>query len=232
MDAPNEELLPTYEETLSATPRKRYQLVYPQLISRTVHAIDQDTRQVALVKRVRGLSSTKTQYYAHNRLLWTCLREQQGFELVFTQDSEPPPPPPPPIEDMEVGSADHLHDMKAAAPPPRDPLGPPAYQETEAMEVRLVSQQPFPFAYEFRYPPGDPQVLRWQRAAEPKQSHEGWTMYTCMEKGSGRLLAEITAGTGLGTLVVHGDVGARREMLVVTAIAVTEEYPVRRLSYI
>ncbi|KAJ2752390.1 hypothetical protein GGI19_003863 [Coemansia pectinata] len=199
--------LPTYEETLSTTPRKRYRILYPQVISRTVHAIDLDNSQVSYVKRVRGLSSTKTQYYASDRLVWTCRREQNGFELVFTRPSsepleEPPPPPPPPPppamgEEMEVGSADNLRDNKPTIPPVAEDLAaPPAYQENEALEIRLRSQYPFPFIYEFQFPRD---TLRWQRTAEA----EG-VMFTCVEKSSGRLLAEITSSsTGLGTLVVY-----------------------------
>ncbi|KAJ2099102.1 hypothetical protein GGI09_002956, partial [Coemansia sp. S100] len=217
--------LPSYEETVLTTPRKRYQLLYPQLISRTVHAIDLDTRQVSYVKRVRGLSSTKTQYYASDRLVWTCRREQNGFELVFTRPSSEPleePPPPPIEEDMEVGSTDNLRDNKPTAmpPPAREDLSavlPPAYQESEALEITLRSQYPFPFMYEFQF---TRDLLRWQRTAEA----EG-VMFTCVEKSSGRLLAEISSSsTGLGTLAVY-DLGFRHEFLVVSAVAVLEEYP-------
>ncbi|KAJ1796966.1 hypothetical protein LPJ59_003429 [Coemansia sp. RSA 2399] len=109
------DLLPTYEETLESAVRKKYTLKYPQLISRTVHASDSETGELAVQKKVKGLLGTKLEFRgnASDQLLWSCRRERQGFELVFSRKVDslsplsPPPPLPPvtPLEDAPPFSA-------------------------------------------------------------------------------------------------------------------------------
>ncbi|KAJ2403259.1 hypothetical protein GGI23_000051 [Coemansia sp. RSA 2559] len=102
------DLLPTYEETLESAVRKKYTLKYPQLISRTVHANDSETGELVVQKKAKGLLGKELEFRrnANDQLLWSCRREKQGFELVFTRkvDSLSPlsqPPPPPPITPLE-----------------------------------------------------------------------------------------------------------------------------------
>ncbi|KAJ1827351.1 hypothetical protein LPJ73_008794, partial [Coemansia sp. RSA 2703] len=90
-DSGDPDELPTYEETVMF--RKHYQLRYPQLLSRTVHAVDSDQAHPAYIKRAHGLSTSRSTYYAvdaggSERAVWRCRRERQGFELVFTRAGE------------------------------------------------------------------------------------------------------------------------------------------------
>ncbi|KAJ1645276.1 hypothetical protein LPJ64_003115 [Coemansia asiatica] len=160
------------------------------------------------------------------------------------------------IDDV-IGTTEALLDNKGEAamaseyPQPLqehdDVPPPPAYQENEAnshdqYQVRLISICPFPFVYDFEFS-GSSQDgrLRWIRNHEEKssaQQQEGpWSAFLCIERTSGRVLAEVVLkskrDSGLGTLVIHGDLDPdMHEFLVVSAIAVVEEYPVRQASFL
>ncbi|KAJ1662124.1 hypothetical protein IW140_004994 [Coemansia sp. RSA 1813] len=282
--------LPTYEETLESAVRKKYTLKYPQLISRTVHAVDSESGELAAQKRVKGLLGTKLEFYkgTGGQLLWSCRRERQGFELVFTrQVASPLPPPPPPIsleappfgtpsnEEEEETIAEQLLPMadgflrdQADNKPADDSREyihrendqpPPAYEESApnaTQEIRLTSPYPFPFRYDFEFPTpsssssvdGEEREnlaqtkLRWLRNQEAKNpsavtTNNPWTAFACVERPSGRLLAEVvhySAGeSSLGTLVIHGELDPDlHTFLIVSAIPVVEEYPVRHIEYI
>ncbi|KAJ1957495.1 hypothetical protein EC988_000801 [Linderina pennispora] len=257
--SPPADILPTYEETLAA--RKHYHLKYPQVLSRSVQAVDTDTQQVICTKKVKGLTPAVQQFLdATGKLLWTCHRNMQGFELVFSRTIEMPPPPPPPESlapmyeelaepvdgpayyDDDIGTTSQLDSKpleyistESSPPPP-----PPAYEESEnTQKITLTSLYPLPFMYSFTYP-GDLQ-LKWVRNSEAKNPavvsrEQPWTAFTCVDKTTGRLLAEVVRyskkDSELGTLVVHGEMDREMEVfLVVSAIPVVEEYPVRHLRY-
>ncbi|KAJ2505831.1 hypothetical protein GGI11_006862 [Coemansia sp. RSA 2049] len=84
--------------------------------------------------------------------------------------------------------------------------------------------------------------LRWQRNQEAKNpesvsADNPWAAFSCIERSSGRLLAEVVhysrSETALGTLVVYGDLDPDlHAFLIVSAIPVVEEYPVRHLEYL
>ncbi|KAJ2659330.1 hypothetical protein IWW48_003573 [Coemansia sp. RSA 1200] len=84
--------------------------------------------------------------------------------------------------------------------------------------------------------------LRWQRNQEAKNpesvsADNPWAAFSCIERSSGRLLAEVVhysrSETALGTLVVYGDLDSDlHAFLIVSAIPVVEEYPVRHLEYL
>ncbi|KAJ2161046.1 hypothetical protein GGF46_001793 [Coemansia sp. RSA 552] len=145
---------------------------------------------------------------------------------------------------------------------------PPAYAESDPgteQQVRLVSTDPFPFAYDFTLPgisgpagssagsvdvPEHSSVEssdghsrhRWLRNHETKNpgaisADRPWSEFMCVEQGTGRLLAEVVHYTrpspGLGTLVIHGDLDPdQHEFLVISAIAVVEEYPLRSSAHL
>ncbi|KAJ2780044.1 hypothetical protein GGI15_003683 [Coemansia interrupta] len=270
--------LPTYEETVSF--RKRYVLRYPQVLSRTVHAVDSDLGRTAFLKRTHGLSTSRSTYYmvggggnggvGEEREVWRCRRERQGFELVFTaagrsaddddgdgdereavvQEEEEEA-----VEEEEmadtgavddiIGTTQALLDSKPgdmAAPeataPPRQLPPPPAYAESEehhatlcpSPTVILHAPSPMPFIYDFELRShGRDGRLRWQHGEAAKGAAE----FCCVERASGRVLAEIVQEAGgLGTLVLHGrDLPMEvHGFLVVSAIAVAEEYPVRQVA--
>ncbi|KAJ2552254.1 hypothetical protein EV175_003389 [Coemansia sp. RSA 1933] len=290
---PTTDLLPTYEETLESAVRKKYTLKYPQLISRTVHAIDSESGELAVQKKVKGLLGTKLEFLRNtsDQLLWSCRREKQGFELVFTRQVDslpppPPPPPPPPIismdeappfsdeEEHSVVNDSLLRDQADNKPADDDreyihrenDQPPPAYEESAHstnQEIRLTSSYPFPFRYDFKFPTALPTSspvaveergdeddrgelaqtkLRWLRNQEAKNpsavsANNPWTAFSCVERPSGRMLAEIvhytTTESALGTLVIHGDLDPDlHTFLIVSAIPVVEEYPVRHLEHI
>ncbi|KAJ1722683.1 hypothetical protein LPJ53_002941 [Coemansia erecta] len=309
--SPEADELPTYEETVSF--RKRYALRYPQLLSRTVHAVDSDLGRAVYAKRMHGLSTNRSTYYAlpggggdggggggaamDERVIWRCQRRRQGFELVFTRERE---------EDGEreererqacveeeaeaeaeteiaeeevdelvdvgavddiIGTTQALLDTKPGdtappdippppPPPPARQPPPPAYAESEAHPsgptsetVVLISPVPTPFTYDFELRShGRNGRLRWtlQRQQQQQQrlggaAKRGTVEFCCIERASGRVLAEIVAAedsavgaaaASLGTLVLHGRDLPRgvHEFLVVSAIAVAEEYPVRQVA--
>ncbi|KAJ1959697.1 hypothetical protein GGI12_004201 [Dipsacomyces acuminosporus] len=286
--------LPTYEETIESATRKRYTLKYPQLMSRTVHAIDTDTGTVAYAKKVKGLTPSRMQIFkgsnttASSALAWDCRRELHGFELVFTRRVDMPPPPPislapafshahnsgrntpasdsnhaeafavresncsnePLDDDDDIGTTARLLDNKPADEnreylhKENDDAPPPAYEESEAtseQEIMLKSTYPFPFIYDFTFPDPQGEKLRWlhnQEAKNPSSvsQERPWTAFMCVDRSTGRLLAEVVHYTkkdsSLGTLIVHGDLDPDlHEFLIASAIPVIEEYPVRHLRY-
>ncbi|KAI9506519.1 hypothetical protein BX070DRAFT_1893 [Coemansia spiralis] len=212
MDIP--ETLPTYEETLESTVRKTYELKYPQLLTRTVHATTNNT--VAVVRKVKGLSASKMEFLVHSQPKWNCKREQNGFELVFTRQTTPVGTP---CDDKPADSREYLHRENDAPPP--------VYEDNR--EVRLESIYPFPFRYDFEFLDTK---LRWMRNPEAKSP--GACLFSCVERPNGRVMAEVRGSDdSLGTVIVHGDLDADlHEFLVVSAIPVIEEYPVRHLEYI
>ncbi|KAJ1819131.1 hypothetical protein LPJ75_001259, partial [Coemansia sp. RSA 2598] len=114
-DTPQQqEALPSYEETIETQFQKKYSLRYPQIFARTVHAVDMDTGRPAYIKRTRGFSGSRSQYYiaqgpqtaatataaaadgngngrgavhTGEQLVWCCARERQGFELAFSREA-------------------------------------------------------------------------------------------------------------------------------------------------
>ncbi|KAJ2223381.1 hypothetical protein IWW45_008360 [Coemansia sp. RSA 485] len=276
-DPPNQqhqqqEALPSYEETIETQFQKRYTLRYPQVFTRTVHAIDTDTRRLAYVKKARGFNTgSRSQYYNDmERLLWCCSRERNGLELVFSREAvsdntDVLDDSGQQVEEREeyvgiddvIGTTEALLDNKGEGIVITEYVnlshinedGPPAYQESEGSsghdgyQVRLISVAPFPFIYDFEFP-GSSQDgrLRWIRNhQEEEKSQNGqqhaWTAFSCIERTTGRTLAEIVLksqrDSGLGTLVIHGDLDPdMHEFLVVSAIAVVEEYPVRQVEFL
>ncbi|KAJ1718556.1 hypothetical protein LPJ61_006570 [Coemansia biformis] len=83
--------------------------------------------------------------------------------------------------------------------------------------------------------------FRWLRNHEAKNAdvispERPWTAFMCVERANGRLLAEVVhyseVERDLGTLVVHGDLGSdQHDFMIVSAIAVVEEYPLRCLAH-
>ncbi|KAJ2785609.1 hypothetical protein H4R18_000425 [Coemansia javaensis] len=284
------EELPTYEETLETVVRKRYRLERPDAAGPTVHAVDADTGRIAYRKAARGPAPGQAVFYAGGgegqgcpAPAWSCVRERDGLELVFSRQVDSPPLPPPlsASSGMQFGqhaeppaaaaaagdgiatdSAANLYDNKPAEDSreyihQENDDAPPAYEESDPgaeQQVRLTSAEPFPFAFDFSLPDstaqdggassgraqgGGQQWLRNQEAKNPETvaPDRPWTEFMCVERADGRLLAEVIhvsaqQDRGLGTLVVHGDLDPdKHEFLVVSAIAVAEEYPARCLAY-
>ncbi|KAJ2349327.1 hypothetical protein IWW50_005819 [Coemansia erecta] len=272
---------PTYEETLETLLRKRYILKRPQILSRTVHAVDVDTGKQAYTKKMKGLSSSKMLFYAHGDtdVVWSCKREQQGFELVFSrrvgQAVEPELLPDTEYQgsggpEGQVGANDGLATDTAANLLDNKPVdasreyihrenddAPPAYEESDPateQQVRLVSTDPIPFAYDFTLPgtttagdrssssTADGSTHRWLRNPEVKNANtispeRPWTEFMCVESTTGRMLAEVVhyakREPHMGTLIISGDLEpGQHEFLVVSAIPVVEEYPARHLAHL
>ncbi|KAJ1849373.1 hypothetical protein LPJ70_000513 [Coemansia sp. RSA 2708] len=268
----DDEGLPTYEETLEALPRKRYVLKHLQMLSRTVHAVDLETGEPAFSKKLKGLSSSKMLFYGRGSVpIWSCRREQQGFELVFSRRVEQLVRPivddaqfdrvsesPPASDGIATDSAANLLDNKPAEDN-REYIhrenddAPPAYEESDPateQQVRLTCSEPFPFVYDFTLPgsasdsgsSADSSGHRWLRNQEVKNPNtispeRPWTEFMCVERATGRMLAEVVhyakKETHLGTLIVSGDLEPdQHEFLVVSAIPVVEEYPIRHLAHL
>ncbi|KAI9479177.1 hypothetical protein LPJ78_001287 [Coemansia sp. RSA 989] len=273
--------LPTYEETLEAAPRKRYILKHPQLLSRTIHAVDLDTNKLAYSKKMKGLSSSKMVFFKENNTVpvWSCKRERQGFELVFSRPNRQPihpldQPLLPPDEDqysihISESNSDIVNGIATDAganlldnKPVDDnreyihrenDAPPPAYEESDPaaeQQVKLTSTDPFPFAYDFTLPgsisnesssAGSCQH-RWLRNQEVKNPdiispERPWSEFMCIEQSTGRMLAEVVHYSKkephLGTLIVNSDLEPdQHEFLVISALPVVEEYPVRHISAI
>lgn len=267
--------LPSYEDSVEQT-RLKYQLKYPKLISRAVHATSLRTGKLVVVKRVKGLTQSKSQFYRATgeegegeEETWSCKRERDGYELIFTKprnppDEFPPPPlpPPPPLEEppislpsFEAAPAEEtvLVDNKPAddsreyVHQENDMPPPPAYDESDApsrrndLRIVLKSPHPHPFVYDFAYPLGDEALeLSWVRNLEAKNQtivspQHPWAAFRCVDKQSGRPLAEILYTTAkdpsLGTLVINDmeEMEPLAEFLLVSGIAISEEYPVRQI---
>ncbi|KAJ2742159.1 hypothetical protein GGI20_004681 [Coemansia sp. BCRC 34301] len=194
-----DDVLPTYEETQS-TIRQHYTL---ETTADTVNLVDTPTDTVYLTKR-------SCEFFQSTRHIWTCRRtDAAGTELVFTQETSQPPRA---IEDDM--SIDTLRDNKAAL----FVSDPPAYQENDSrMEIRLVLSQDPVFAYDFVWESVD---LRWQQSVEAKRADE--MRLACVERSSGRVLAEITPGV---FTVNSGEAeSGRHEFLAVSGMSVYEEY--------
>ncbi|KAJ2453277.1 hypothetical protein EV183_002334 [Coemansia sp. RSA 2336] len=273
--------LPTYEETLEAAPRKRYILKHPQLLSRTMHAVDLDTNKLAYSKKMKGLSLSKMVFFKESSTVpvWSCKRERQGFELVFSRPNRQPIPPLdqpllPPDEDQysihisesnsDIGSdiatdtgtslldnkpvddnREYIHRENDAPPPAYEESDPAAEQQ-----VKLTSTDPFPFAYDFTLPgstsnessSGGGCQHRWLRNQEVKNPdiispERPWSEFMCIEQSTGRMLAEVVHYSKkephLGTLIVNSDLEPdQHEFLVISALPVVEEYPVRHIAAI
>ncbi|KAJ1757042.1 hypothetical protein GGH19_000378 [Coemansia sp. RSA 1807] len=262
---------PTYEETLETWHRKRYELRRPHVLTRTVHAIDLDTGTLAYNRKMAGLLSSKMQFYSGTEPtpVWSCRRERDGFELVFSRKcSTSAPPLVQPDVSESTTEASHSVDTNdgiatdAAANlidnKPADDTreyihrenddAPPAYEESDpATEqiVRLVSRDAFPFVFDFAWPSHSgsaPPTHQWLRNQEDKtpeiiSPERPWSEFMCVERATGRMVAEVVhyrhQDPHLGTLVICGDLEPdQHEFLVVSAIPVVEEYPIRHLAHL
>ncbi|KAJ2807402.1 hypothetical protein H4R20_001302 [Coemansia guatemalensis] len=118
------EELPTYEETLETAPRKRYLLRPSPSASRTVLAVDVDTDRIVYSKTVAaGPSSCPKMIFLEGDSrdgslpIWSCRREKDGFELVFSRQLGSPALPPPSLSPLPqlTASAQRIHQEQQTA---------------------------------------------------------------------------------------------------------------------
>ncbi|KAJ2772347.1 hypothetical protein IWQ57_001805 [Coemansia nantahalensis] len=185
--------------------------------------------------------------------------QQQQLNGADQVDNDAPAAPAPEGDGLATDSAANLYDNKPAADDreyihQENDDAPPAYEESDGgaeLVVRLTSVELLPFAFDFVMPEGrsgteacgaeGPGQLRWLRSQEAKNPDaispgHPWTAFMCVERTTGRLLARVVYYSEhehdqLGTLLIHGDPAPEEhEFLVVSAIAVVEEYTLRGLA--
>ncbi|KAJ2083783.1 hypothetical protein H4R24_000554 [Coemansia sp. RSA 988] len=115
------EELPTYEETLETAPRKRYILRPSTSTPRTVMAIDADTDRIVYRKTMAAETSSCPKMIfldgdsRDNSLpIWSCRRERDGFELVFSRQLGSPTLPPPTLSPLpqRIASTHRIHQVQ------------------------------------------------------------------------------------------------------------------------